>query len=169
MYFREIETPIGTLIARADDHVLHSLLFQKSGYVPIRKSDTTITEYKIDEHPVLDALQLQLREYFKEGRTEFEIPMKPQGTDFQKTVWNALLKIPYGITKTYLQQSESIGNVLAIRAVAAANGKNPIAILIPCHRIIGTDGNLTGYSGGLWRKKFLLEKEGWSAAQPSLF
>ena len=102
---------------------------------------------------------LQLNEYFQKKRTDFDFQLNPQGTEFQKNVWNILQQIPYGETTTYLKQSIRLGNTKAIRAVAAANGKNPLWIVIPCHRVIGTDGSLTGYAGGLWRKKWLLEHE----------
>ncbi len=101
----------------------------------------------------------QLDEYFVGDRKEFEINLAPEGTEFQKKVWNELLKIPFGETKSYLWQSKMLGNQLAIRAVATANGKNKISIIIPCHRVIGSDGSLTGYAGGLWRKKWLIEHE----------
>jgi len=110
----------------------------------------------------------QLKEYFDGTRTEFTIRLNPQGTDFQKRVWQELLHVPHGKTRTYLEQSIQLGNVKAIRAVASANGKNPIWIIIPCHRIIGSDGSLTGYAGGIWRKKWLLEHEN-PSNQQSLF
>ncbi len=110
----------------------------------------------------------QLEEYFKGTRTEFTVKFNPKGTDFQKRVWEELLNVPYGKTRTYLEQAKHLGDVKAIRAVASANGKNPIWILIPCHRIIGSDGSLTGYAGGLWRKKWLLDHEN-PSFQQSLF
>ncbi len=110
----------------------------------------------------------QLDDYFKGIRTEFTVKLNPQGTDFQKKVWNELQQVPFGKTHSYLQQSKILGDVKAIRAVATANGKNPIWIIIPCHRIIGSDGSLTGYAGGLWRKKWLLEHEN-PSTQQSLF
>lgn len=118
------------------------------------------------DHPFLDQLEQELREYFDRRRTVFEVPLAPSGSDFQQRVWNALLEIPYGVTRTYMDQSRRLGDVKAIRAVAHANGQNRIAILIPCHRVIGSDGSLTGYAGGIWRKKFLLELE---SRQPTLF
>ncbi|KAF0153577.1 MAG: methylated-DNA--protein-cysteineS-methyltransferase [Ignavibacteria bacterium] len=102
---------------------------------------------------------LQLDEYFYGGRKEFELNLNPNGTEFQKKVWNELLKIPFGYTKSYLFIAKMLGDQLAIRAAAKANGQNPISIIIPCHRVIGSDGSLTGYAGGLWRKKWLLEHE----------
>ena len=94
--------------------------------------------------------------------------MNPQGTAFQQSVWNELLHIPFGSTRTYLEQTKQLGDVKAIRAVASANGKNPIWIVIPCHRVVGSDGSLTGYAGGIWRKKWLLEHES-GAKQQTLF
>jgi methylated-DNA-[protein]-cysteine S-methyltransferase len=110
----------------------------------------------------------QLQEYFDSKRTSFTFKLNPKGTEFQQKVWRALGKIPFGKTKTYLEQSKILGDVKAIRAVAAANGKNPLWIVVPCHRIIGTNGSLTGYAGGLWRKKWLLEHEN-RITQLSLF
>ena len=101
----------------------------------------------------------QLQEYFEGKRTNFDFVMNPAGTDFQKRVWDALLNIPFGTTTSYHALSVQLGDVKAIRAVAAANGKNPLWIVVPCHRVIGSDGSLTGYAGGLWRKKWLLEHE----------
>jgi methylated-DNA-[protein]-cysteine S-methyltransferase len=94
--------------------------------------------------------------------------LNPIGTDFQNKVWNELKKIPYGKTRTYMEQTKYLGDIKAIRAVASANGKNPISIIIPCHRVIGSDGSLTGYAGGIWKKKWLLELEN-PSLQTSLF
>lgn len=117
---------------------------------------------------VLQEAITQLNEYFEGKRTDFSFKLNPKGTDFQKKVWNALLDIPFGKTRTYLEQSKVLGDVKAIRAVASANGKNPLWIVVPCHRVIGSDGSLTGYAGGLWRKKWLLEHES-PTPQQSLF
>lgn len=122
-----------------------------------------------DEIPMcLQDCVRQLDEYFNRTRTDFDLKLNPLGTDFQQKVWKELLKVPYGKTATYLEQSKKLGNVKAIRAVASANGKNPLWIVIPCHRIIGSDGSLTGYAGGIWRKKWLLEHEN-PSTQQSLF
>lgn len=110
----------------------------------------------------------QLEEYFNGVTTEFNLKLNPKGTEFQKKVWKELLNIPFNKTRTYLQQSKALGDVKAIRAVASANGKNPIWIIIPCHRVIGSDGSLTGYAGGIWRKKWLLAHEN-PVKQQSLF
>ena len=110
----------------------------------------------------------QLNEYFEGKRTQFDLQLNPEGTDFQKKVWKLLQTIPYGKTMSYLQLSQQIGDVKAIRAVANANGRNPIWIVVPCHRVIGSNGNLTGYAGGLQRKQWLLEHES-PYKQQSLF
>lgn len=110
----------------------------------------------------------QLDEYFKGTRKRFELGVNPIGTEFQGKVWHELMKIPYGKTITYLEQARQLGDEKAIRAIAAANGKNPIPIIIPCHRVLGTDGSLTGYAGGLLKKQWLLEHEG-AIQQKSLF
>lgn len=117
---------------------------------------------------VLQNCVLQLEEYFEGKRKDFDLKLNPQGTDFQKSVWKELLNIPFNKTRSYLQQTKALGDVKAIRAVASANGKNPIWIVIPCHRVIGSDGSLTGYAGGVWRKKWLLEHES-GTKQQTLF
>ena len=109
--------------------------------------------------PVIEQTIQQLEEYFQEKRTSFSVPLLLVGTHFQKSVWETLLKIPFGQTYSYLKLSEQLGNTKAIRAVASANGANAISILVPCHRIIGSDGNLIGYAGGILAKKKLLELE----------
>lgn len=111
---------------------------------------------------------IQLEEYFNGIRREFDLKLNPNGTDFQNSVWDELKRIPYGKTLSYMEQTKKLGNLKAIRAVASANGKNQISIVIPCHRVIGSDGSLTGYAGGLWRKKWLLELEN-PNRQTSLF
>ena len=110
----------------------------------------------------------QLQQYFDGQRMDFTFKLNPDGTDFQQKVWQELLNIPFGKTISYLDLSKKLGDVKAIRTVASANGKNPLWIVVPCHRVIGTDGSLTGYAGGLWRKKWLLEHE-CPAKQQSLF
>ena len=111
---------------------------------------------------------LQLKDYFEGKSTKFSFKINPAGTDFQQKVWQELLKIPFGKTCSYLELSKKLGDPKAIRAVASANGKNPLWIVVPCHRVIGSDGSLTGYAGGLWRKKWLLEHEN-PVKQESLF
>lgn len=117
---------------------------------------------------VLEDVIYQFQEYFEGTREDFDLKLNPTGTDFQKKVWDALCEIPYGKTVSYLELSKKLGDPKAIRAVAAANGKNPLWIIVPCHRVIGSNGDLVGYAGGLHRKKWLLEHES-PAKQTSLF
>lgn len=133
--------------------------------VTVLNSEENITDI-IPE--VLEDCVIQLNEYFEGTRQQFSLKLKPQGTDFQKKVWKQLELIPYGKTLSYLELSKKLGDIKAIRAVANANGKNPIWIIVPCHRVIGTDGSLTGYAGGLYRKKWLLNHES-PFKQQSLF
>lgn len=151
------KTPIGTARIVGDDDGISSI---------------TVIDNEVDSSTVIpECLRecvRQLDEYFQHKRTSFNLKLNPQGTEFQKQVWNSLQLIPYGKTWSYLEQSEELGDVNAIRAVAHANAKNPIWIVIPCHRVVGSDGSLTGYSGGLWRKRWLLEHEN-PPSQQSLF
>lgn len=133
--------------------------------VTVLNSEEKITDIIPTE---LEDCVIQLNEYFSGSRKQFDLKLNPQGTDFQKKVWKALEQIKYGKTNSYLQLSKTLGDAKAIRAVANANGKNPIWIIIPCHRIIGSDGSLTGYAGGLHRKKWLIEHES-PYKQQSLF
>lgn len=107
----------------------------------------------------LEDCAIQLREYFEGTRTTFDLKLNPEGTDFQNVIWRLLQEIPFGKTISYLQLSKRLGDVKAIRAIANANGKNPLWIIVPCHRVIGSDGRLTGYAGGVHRKKWLIEHE----------
>lgn len=144
---RLITTPIGTVIAECNDKAIISLDF------------TDTPSINNSDHPILLQLEKELREYFVGKRTSFTLPLHPIGTPFQMSVWETLITIPYGKTISYAEEAKKFGNPKATRAVANANGKNPIAILIPCHRVIATGGGLGGYSGGLWRKEFLLALE----------
>lgn len=114
---------------------------------------------KQDNHPLLQAAKRQCEEYFAGERREFDLPLEPQGTEFQRAVWRALLDVPYGATASYAEIARAIGKPKACRAVGAANGRNPLAIVVPCHRVIGADGSLTGYGGGLKAKQWLLNHE----------
>lgn len=125
-------------------------------------------EISTEIHNVLKEAVAELQDYFAGNRHHFTFKLNPKGTDFQQKVWQELLNIPFGKTMSYLELSKKLGDVKAIRAVASANGKNPLWIVVPCHRVIGTDGSLTGYAGGLWRKKWLLEHEN-PSHQQSLF
>lgn len=146
------------------------------GIVSIVGDENGITQISVfSQGSVSETIPIQLQEavnqlndYFAGNRKVFDFKINPQGTDFQQKVWQELLNIPFGKTMSYLDLSKKLGDVKAIRAVASANGKNPLWIVIPCHRVIGTDGSLTGYAGGLWRKKWLLEHES-PNQQQSLF
>ena len=151
-----LNTPIGTAKLQGD----------ANGVVSISVSDEEMPATIIPE--VLEDAVYQLKEYFEGKRTQFDLNLNPNGTEFQKKVWNELLQIPHGTSISYLELSKKLGDVKAIRAVAAANGKNPLWIVVPCHRVIGSNGDLTGYAGGLHRKKWLLEHEN-PAKQQSLF
>lgn len=153
-----LQTPLGIAYVEGDGEGIQAVSIQEGELPP---SSTPIPE---DLAPAID----QLSDYFNGHRTVFDLPLNPQGTDFQKRVWKELQKVPFGRTVSYLELSRRLGDEKAIRAVAAANGKNPIWLIIPCHRIIGTDGSLTGYAGGLWRKKWLIEFEK-GGLQGSLF
>ena len=142
-----IKTPIGIAKIEGDENGISVISVSDEGII------TTIIPF------VLKESVSQLNEYFAGKRTDFTFKLNPSGTEFQQKVWNGLLQIPFGKTLSYLELSKNLGDVKAIRAVASANGKNPLWIVIPCHRVIGTDGSLTGYAGGLWRKKWLLEHE----------
>lgn len=152
-----IETPLGNAILEGDVMGISKLILTEEAPIP-----TSIPAPELQE-----AIE-QLQQYFTGELKEFDLKLNPQGTDFQKKVWQALQNIPYGRTTSYMDLAKKLGDPLAIRAVATANGKNPLWILIPCHRVIGSDGSLTGYAGGLWRKKWLLEHEQ-PAKQQSLF
>ena len=151
-----IKTPLGFAELKGDENGLSSVTVFDG-----EKSPDIVPE-------VLEDAVYQLTEYFEGTRKEFNLTLNPEGTDFQKRVWEELLNIPFGKTMSYLELSKKLGDVKAIRAVAAANGKNPLWIVVPCHRVIGSNGDLTGYAGGLHRKKWLLEHES-PVKQQSLF
>lgn len=151
-----IKTPLGVAKIAGDENGI--------AIISILEEDQVTTEIP---NVLLEAVQ-QLHDYFLGNRNDFDFKLNPQGTEFQQRVWQELLHIPFGKTMSYLDLSKKLGDVKAIRAVASANGKNPLWIVIPCHRVIGTDGSLTGYAGGLWRKKWLLEHES-PSGQQSLF
>ena len=160
--YTEVDTPIGEMLAAATETQL--LLFE---FPHRRMIDTQLDrvrravgcELVPGESPVFAKLRTQLDEYFHGRRREFTVPLHVPGTPFQTKVWAELQRIPLGTTTTYARLAQSIGQPNAVRAVARANGDNRIAIIIPCHRVIGSNGELVGYGGGLWRKKKLLELE----------
>jgi methylated-DNA-[protein]-cysteine S-methyltransferase len=153
-YFTYIDTPVGVLMAAGcEDHGLRYLSFQ-CGATATRPEPG----WRQSDAP-FRALSRQLREYFDGSRTAFDVRLHPKGTPFQKDVWRALGAIPYGETRTYGDIAAAIGRPAAVRAVGLANGRNPLPIVVPCHRVIGKDGTLTGYGGGLPVKQFLLDLE----------
>lgn len=157
-----INTPLGDMLALFSEHGLCLLEFTDYTRLPaaIRAVEQALGRTAVAQTTAPSRrLQSELDEYFARRRTRFSIPLDFIGTPFQKSVWQALLAVPYGTTRSYREQAVQCGKPTAIRAVAAANGRNKIAILVPCHRIIGSDGSLTGYAGGLARKQALLTLE----------
>lgn len=152
-----IETPLG----------IAKILGDENGVSKIAILDVEMKDFPKVPSVLKEAVN-QLEDYFLGKRNDFTFKLNPSGTEFQKKVWAGLLEIPFGKTMSYQELSIKLGDIKAIRAVASANGKNPLWIVVPCHRVIGTDGSLTGYAGGLWRKKWLLEHEN-PVKQQSLF
>ncbi|PYT57883.1 MAG: cysteine methyltransferase [Acidobacteria bacterium] len=153
VFYTTLESPVGTLLLAGDSQALRMVSFESSKHAELPQAD-----WKQDKAPFAEVIR-QLRAYFRGERKEFDLPLAPEGTEFQLRVWNRLRTIPYGETISYAQLAERIGNPKAVRAVGLANGSNPIPIIIPCHRVIGSDGSLTGFGGGLPTKKMLLELE----------
>ena len=151
-----IKTPLGIATIIGDENGVSEISVSQEG------------EVSIIIPAVLQEAVLQLQDYFEKNRTSFDFKINLKGTEFQQKVWKGLLEIPFGKTMSYMELSKNMGDAKAIRAVASANGKNPLWIVVPCHRVIGADGSLTGYAGGLWRKKWLLEHEN-PTTQQSLF
>ena len=146
------QSPLGLLKIEASETALISVQFLSEEVV------TRVTE--INESTIITETIRQLTEYFEDNRKQFDLPMEFIGTDFQQKVWKELVKIPFGQTMSYGRLADLLGSKKLVRAVGNANGKNPIGIIVPCHRVIGNKGNLVGYAGGLWRKQWLLEHEG---------
>lgn len=155
LVFTEIDSPVGKLKLVAHDQALVAVLWEHEIENRVKLQHLI----RDDQHPILLKVQQQLSEYFSGQREIFDLPLDFAGTDFQKQVWQALLTIPFGETRTYKQIAEHIGNVKAVRAVGAANGKNPISIIAPCHRVVGANGKLVGFAGGLENKQILLTLE----------
>ena len=151
---RRIDSPVGPLMLAADDHALRHIEFRDNCHPADRR------DWHGGDNEVLQAAQQQLGEYFAGNRRQFDLPLAPRGTDFQLRVWQALRGIRFGQTWSYARLAQAIGNTSAMRAVGAANGRNPIPIIVPCHRVIGANGALTGFGGGLPTKEFLLRLEG---------
>lgn len=162
------KSPIGTTEIVGDENGIQSISILDDASTASILSEVERLNIPKEVPMCLQDCVIQLEEYFAGTRTCFDLKLNPQGTEFQQKVWKELLNIPFNKVRTYLEQTKAIGDVKAIRAVASANGKNPIWIVIPCHRVIGSDGSLTGYAGGLWRKKWLLAHEN-PVKQQSLF
>lgn len=160
MKYTVFDSVMGRLLAATDAKGLRYLHFL-NGRDEDHDNSPMVGDWQRDDHDsVLVETRRQLEEYFLGTRQAFDLPLAPAGTAFQQKAWQALLDIPYGSTASYREQAVRIGNVKAVRAVGLANGRNPIAIVVPCHRVIGSDGSLTGYAGGLPIKRALLELEG---------
>ncbi|MEJ8598593.1 methylated-DNA--[protein]-cysteine S-methyltransferase [Riemerella anatipestifer] len=162
LYSKNIDTPLGEMIAIVDDNGIYLLEFTDKKHLDteLKKLCSSLnSNVKETSNPHLETLEKELNLYFNQNLKEFSVPIQLLGTPFQKQVWQTLLKIPYGSTKSYLQQAIMMDSPKAVRAVANANSLNKIAIIVPCHRVIGSNGTLTGYAGGLWRKEELLQLE----------
>lgn len=144
-------SPVGELTLVSNGKALTAILFENPRY--------PLPEQSRGEDKIIAGARRQLDQYFAGKLRAFDLPMAPAGTPFQQSVWKALLAIPYGVTRSYGEQAKAIGNPAAVRAVGLANGRNPISIVIPCHRVIGANGSLTGYGGGMERKQWLLDLE----------
>ena len=163
------ESPVGPLIAAATDDALCLLQFSEAAAVEHRIAELArhyADSLRSGSSAVLDELWRQLEQYFRGERREFALPLAYPGSEFQEEVWSALQEIRYGETWSYLDLARRIGDTAATRAVGAANGANPIAIVIPCHRVVNANGDLGGYGGGLWRKRILLDLERGQARLP---
>lgn len=158
----ELSSPVGPLLAAATESGVCALEFSDGRRLEVARLSQTLGQPLVNRgsHPLLKQLAAELGEYFAGTRTDFSVPLDLRGTAFQREAWGALQRIPFGQTWSYSQQALALGNPRAVRAVAQANGRNPISIVVPCHRVIGANGTLTGYGGKLWRKQWLLEREG---------
>ena len=151
-----IQTPVGELWLMASRQGLHKLLWKKE----TPEYQTAIRSMRLEPlHPIIKRAKRQLKEYFSGSRKTFDIPLAPYGTEFQKQVWQELRRIPYGATISYAQQAERLGDKKKARAVGTANSRNPIGIIVPCHRVIAATGGLSGFGGGIEAKKYLLALE----------
>lgn len=148
MFTQTYQSPIGTLTLHANTEALTAIVFDE---LPVLQQDST---------PILEETIAELKAYFVGKLKQFSVPLQPKGTAFQLKVWDALQQIAWGQVSSYSQLATQLGDIKAVRAVGTANGRNPIPIIIPCHRVIGSTGELVGYSGGLWRKEWLLQHEG---------
>ena len=155
LVYMYMDSPVGALKLVAHDHALVALMWDNEDHKRVRLAEL-IEDH---QHPMLIRVKKQLEQYFAGQRQQFDLPLDFQGTTFQQQVWQALLVIPYGETRSYKEIAVQLGNEKAVRAVGAANGKNPISIIAPCHRVIGSSGALVGFAGGLDKKQILLSLE----------
>ncbi|MGH7887370.1 MAG: methylated-DNA--[protein]-cysteine S-methyltransferase [Candidatus Binatia bacterium] len=162
LFYKEIESPVGKLRLVASANALVGLLWEEKDPNRVRLDGQKNARH----HPILVQAERQLSEYFTGKRTQFELPLEPRGTEFQKKVWRSLRKIPFGKTKSYMEIARAIGLPRACRAVGGASGKNPLSIIVPCHRVVGANGALTGFGGGLETKAKLLALEARSSQSP---
>ena len=158
IYFKKWKSPVGNLFLYASETHLLGLLFAGDSTDFLKHFKTA--QILVKTNPALKKVVLQLDEYFSGERKKFDIPVQLAGTDFQKKVWAQLKRVPFGETITYKEQAKRMNSIKAVRAVGAANGKNPVAIIIPCHRVVGSNGKLVGYAGGAKMKSDLLKIEG---------
>ena len=154
IFYTHIPTPVGRLLLTATEHGLSGIHMEKDGKAP----ENVPLDWVRDDARFA-AISERLNEYFSGKRTDFDVPLDVKGTRFQESVWSALSRIPYGATISYAELARRVGNPKAVRAVGQANNRNPISIIVPCHRVVGADGSLTGYGGGIERKKYLLDLE----------
>ena len=162
IFCKELKTPLGKMIIGANDNGICLFDFDNRkvlSEIKLRIANVLKEDYVFGVHPLFKDLELQISEYFEGKRMIFNLPLQLAGSPFQAKVWEGLLEIPFGEKRTYKQQSVAYGDPKAIRAIASANGANGIAIIVPCHRVVGSNGSLTGYGGGLERKRWLLEHE----------
>ena len=153
--YARIATPAGTLFAASNGKAITGIYFEKQKYFPSMEG----WQEDAESEPLRECAR-QVRQYFEGTRTAFDLPLAPEGTDFQRRVWKQIARIPFGKTITYAELASRAGAPGSARAAGAATGRNPITLVVPCHRVVGTDGSLTGYAGGLARKTRLLEIEG---------
>ncbi len=162
LHARRLLTPLGPMLAVASEDGLCLLEFSDRRMLELqlrRVAKALRRPVTPAANAALEQAEAELAEYFRGERREFTVPLAFAGSEFQRAVWRALLEIPYGETRSYLEQARALGRPAAVRAVGRANGDNPIAVIVPCHRVLGADGQLTGYGGGLWRKRYLLDLE----------
>lgn len=160
LFTARLETPIGPLEAVSDRGAILAVSFAGgTGRARRRGAGREAGTQVVSRPPVLEACLRQLEAYFRGERRSFDVPLRLEGTPFQRRVWQALLRVPFGRTTTYGELAAALGNPRAGRAVGGANHRNPVSIIVPCHRVVGGDGGLVGYGGGLWRKEWLLRHE----------